>query len=275
MDQALVTAAAIVFPGHGLAVEITCLKQHLGIVAQTNIIITPGRAVVVIINMDPAKAHPGHPLFAKRRVPVVMHRDVELARVLRGIAVAVADEIDEVVAGVPRVSEFTPRHRHPIAGVGNIEATVGTIDKGAMIDPDVGRFLQGQAITVTHAGGVGEVQVPNDDIIFAHGFEITNEAGIGSDAADGFVRPKSYARRSQVNRARNVHDASSVVFYCVGESGCRGHCHSRAARSARGVAIDGGIAVGRHGCKGGDREKRADAESVTPGAKNRAEVIFF
>jgi len=141
----------------------------------------------------------------------VVEGDAQLAGVLRSIAVAVADEVGEVVSTVERVRELAPRHRDVVGAAFDIETAIAAIDERTMIDPDARAALEAQAIAVPDHVGIGEVEALNDDVVYAHAFQVADEAGVRADTLNGFVRAEARVRISEVDRAGNIHNTRHVI----------------------------------------------------------------
>jgi hypothetical protein len=91
----------------------------------------------------------------------VVERHAEFAGVGAGRAVAAADQVDEIVTAVDRVKELAPGDGDVIAPIGDVDGAVGSVDDGAMIDPDMMRaVLERDAVAVAPP----ERQVAQDDV---------------------------------------------------------------------------------------------------------------
>jgi len=103
MNQSLVPARAVVFPWIALRVEVAVLEQNLTIVADSDVIVISGSAVIVVVDVHLTETNTRHAFLAQRGIPVVMHGDSQMARIFRAIVVAVPDQVNEVVPRVGRV----------------------------------------------------------------------------------------------------------------------------------------------------------------------------
>lgn len=95
--------------------------------------------------------------------------------------------------GLVRIVEFVPRNGDPISGMFHVQLTVVVIlavfsicEEFIMVDPDVGRLVDGDAIVGRDR--VGDLKTTDNDVLYAADVETgSSNACAGTSAENSFV----------------------------------------------------------------------------------------
>lgn len=116
--------------------------------------------------MNSAETYSRHTLFTHTGPPVVVKSNSEMTAVYAAVAVAMSDEVAEVMAAVEGVVEYTPGNGDIICAVFDIDISVAAVHKRAMVDPDVMDTVNGKAVAIAHIVLVIHAQVLEDTVAF-------------------------------------------------------------------------------------------------------------
>jgi len=190
--------------------------------------------------MDLAETYSGHTLFTHTGPPVVVESNTEMAAVHIAVAVAMSDEVAEIVAAIEGVVEYTPGDGDIIRAVLDIDIAVATVRKRAVVDPNVLDAVNADAVPIAYLVLVIHVQVLEDVVAFFGSVALEIAADMRSRQADDrLVAPDADVRTAQIDVAAYLNDVRGLlsVLHVVNKVFGVGDGNSLAALSSCRAAI--------------------------------------